>query len=119
TVLVVEDEGQVRRLACSVLRNAGYHVLEAQDADEALRLRKTSKVPIDLLLTDVVMPKMSGRELAERIAALGTPIKVLYMSGYTDDAVLRHGVSGSGAAFLQKPLTPGKLTRKVREVLDE
>jgi two-component system, cell cycle sensor histidine kinase and response regulator CckA len=119
TVLVVEDESQVRRLACSVLRNAGYHVLEAQDADEALRLRNTSKAPVDLLLTDVVMPKMSGRELAERIAALGAPIKVLYMSGYTDDAVLRHGVSGSGAAFLQKPLTPGMLTRKVREVLDD
>jgi two-component system cell cycle sensor histidine kinase/response regulator CckA len=118
TVLVVEDEQQVRRLACSVLRHAGYHVIEAEDAEEALRLCKAGRSEFDLLLTDVVMPKMSGRELAERIAALGHPIKVLFMSGYTDDAVLRHGVRDTGAAFLQKPLTPGSLTRKVREVLD-
>jgi two-component system, cell cycle sensor histidine kinase and response regulator CckA len=118
TVLVVEDERQVRRLACSVLRNAGYHVVEAEDAEEALRLCKAGKSQFELLLTDVVMPKMSGRELAERISALGYPIKVLFMSGYTDDAMLRHGVRDSGAAFLQKPLTPGNLTRKVREVLD-
>jgi signal transduction histidine kinase len=116
TVLVVEDEAQVRKLACSILQRAGYHVLEADDAQDALRLGEA--VPIDLLITDVVMPKMSGRVLAERLLALRPAVKVLFMSGYTDDAVLRHGVVESGAAFLQKPLTPATLTRKVREVLD-
>jgi CheY-like chemotaxis protein len=118
TVLVVEDDGHVRKLACSVLDGAGYHVIEAEHAEEALRLCDELKGPLHLLLTDVVMPKMSGRALAERVVALQPKIKVLFMSGYTDDAVLRHGVGDMGAAFLQKPLTPNNLTRKVREVLD-
>jgi signal transduction histidine kinase/CheY-like chemotaxis protein len=118
TLLVVEDEGQVRKLACSVLRKAGYRVIEAEDAEDALRMCTASTPAIDLLLTDVVMPKMSGRILAEHIVAVRPSIKVLFMSGYTDDAVLRHGVLDSGAAFLQKPLTPSNLTRKVREILD-
>ncbi|HEX6244855.1 MAG TPA: ATP-binding protein [Polyangiales bacterium] len=119
TVLVVEDDAHVRKLACNVLEAAGYHVHEAQDADEALSLFEGSIAELDLLLTDVVMPKTSGRALAERVLLLRPGVKVLFMSGYTDDAVLRHGVAELGAAFLQKPLTPTNLTRKVREVLDQ
>jgi signal transduction histidine kinase len=118
TVLLVEDDPQVRRLACTVLRRAGYDVVEASAPEDALRWSTISDRRLHLLLTDVVMPKMSGRVLAEELAKRIAKLKVLYMSGYTDDAVLRHGIVESGAAFLQKPLTPATLLRKVREVLD-
>jgi signal transduction histidine kinase len=119
SILLVEDDPQVRRLACAVLRRAGYDVIEASAPEDALRWSAVSERRLHLLLTDVVMPKMSGRVLAEQLCKRIARLKVLYMSGYTDDAVLRHGIVESGAAFLQKPLTPASLLRKVREVLDE
>ncbi len=118
TILLVEDEDQVRVLARDVLRRHGYVVLDAASAGEALLVCEQHEAPIDLLLADVVLPRMNGRLLAERIATLRPAIKVLLMSGYTDDAVLLRGVLDSDLAFLQKPLTPTSLARKVREVLD-
>jgi CheY-like chemotaxis protein len=119
TILLVEDEDQVRVLACTVLRRYGYEVLEAQNAGEAFLLCEQHAGQVHLLLTDVVMPRMSGRQLAERLAPLRPGLKILYMSGYTDDAMLQHGLSDPGVAFLQKPITPSILVAKVREVLDE
>jgi two-component system cell cycle sensor histidine kinase/response regulator CckA len=119
TILLVEDEGQVRTIVMSILRKQGYHVIPAQHAGEALLLCEGRSGTIDLLLTDVVMPQMSGPELAKRLLASRPEMKVLCMSGYTDDSIVRHGVLESGVAFLQKPVTPGSLARKVREVLDQ
>ncbi len=118
TILLVEDEEGVRELARDILRTSGYTVLEARNGPEALLLCERHQGPLDMLLTDVVMPRMSGRELAERLAPLRPDLSVLYMSGYTDDAVIRHGVLGAGTAFLQKPFTPAALVLRVRETLD-
>ena len=118
TVLLVEDEEGVRVLARTILQKFGYHVLEAQNPGDALLLCEQHASSIDLLLTDVVMPRTSGRKLAERLLLLRPGMKVLFMSGYTDDAVVRHGIQDSTIAFLQKPITPDLLARKVREVLD-
>ena len=117
-VLVVEDDAAVRPLVSGLLGAHGYKVLIAPGPEEALRICADHKETIDLLLTDLVMPKMSGRQLAERLVSLRPKLKVLYMSGYTDDAIVHHGVLEKGTAFLQKPFTPGALARKVREVLD-
>jgi PAS domain S-box-containing protein len=118
TILLVEDEVQVRMVARNILQRHGYCVIEAASAEDALALCAHDGA-IDLLLTDVVMPHMSGPELAKRIAQLRPLTKVLFMSGYTDDAVVRHGVLTSQIALLQKPLSPTTLADKVREVLDK
>jgi PAS domain S-box-containing protein len=119
TILVCEDEEQVRGIVQSILRRQGYRVIPAQHPGEALLLCEQFPEPIDLLLTDVVMPEMSGPELARRLAGARPAMKVLCMSGYTDDSIVRHGVLESGVAFLQKPITPAALATKVREVLDD
>ncbi len=119
TVLLVEDEGEVRTLVRRGLENSGYTVLEAAQGEEALQVSAQYQGPIHLLLTDVVMPGMSGRELAQRLTPLRHEMKVLYMSGYADDAILRYGVLASGAAFLWKPFTADAVAQKVREVLGE
>jgi CheY-like chemotaxis protein len=101
-----------------VLRNSGYTVLEANNGAEALQLYGHQNGSIQLLLTDVVMPGMNGRMLADRLQAAQPGLKVIYMSGYTDDAIIHHGVLDAGAAFIQKPFTTENLVRKVREALD-
>jgi len=119
TILLVEDEAGVRALILEVLTERGYTVLEACNGDEALRLCEQRSSPIHLLLTDVVMPGgMNGRELAEQLTSLHPELKVLYMSGYTDEAIIHHGVLDRGTIFLQKPFTPDALERKAREVLE-
>lgn len=101
------------------LRNRGYTVLEARGGDEALLICRQQEGPIDLMLTDVVMPGMSCRELAERLTSLRPETRVLYMSGYTDDTIVNQGVLEKGVDFIQKPFTLVGLARKVREVLDK
>lgn len=118
TILVVEDEEVVRNLACEILQMNGYTVLEAADANEALLKYEQHEGAIHLMITDVVMPSISGRELAEHLTPSRPEMKVLYMSGYTDDAIVHHGVLDAGTAFLQKPFTPDALARKAREILD-
>jgi CheY-like chemotaxis protein len=119
TILLVEDAELVRNLARQVLEGAGYRVLEAASAEAAIDLCERSNGDrIDLLLTDVVMPGMSGNEMSRILLSKQPGMPVLYMSGYTDDAIVQHGVLEAGINFLQKPFTPGALALKVREVLD-
>ena len=118
TVLLVEDHDGLRALVRKVLGRYGYTVLEAANGDEALQICERHQGAIHLLLTDVVMPGMSGPGLADRLAPLHPAMKALYTSGYTDDAIVRHGVLAAGTAFLQKPYTIEALARKVRDVLD-
>jgi len=114
----VEDEARVRKLIVGVLASQGYTVVEATRGEEALRLCKARRGAIDLAVLDVVMPEMSGPDLAREIAPSCPGMRLLYISGYTDEAVLHHGIPQSGVAFLQKPFLPDALLRKVREVLD-
>ncbi len=118
TVLLVEDEEIVRRMAHEILLMNGYQVLESSHGAEALDTCRQHSGPIHLMLTDVVMPQMSGRELAEHAASLRPDMRVLYMSGYTDDSIVHHGVLDEGMAFIEKPFTPNSLARKVRAALD-
>jgi signal transduction histidine kinase/CheY-like chemotaxis protein len=117
TVLLVEDEESVRELVRLTLASRGYKVLEAENGEGGLRIAETCKEPIDILITDVVMPGIGGRELAKKLLALRPGISVLYLSGYTEDAVITHGALAPGTAFLQKPFTLQSLAEKVREVL--
>ncbi len=119
TILLVEDEADVRELAAFALESYGYTVLAATNGSNAIEVLKRFNSRIDLLVTDVVMPLMSGRELSDKLLAERPDLMVLFVSGYTDDAVVRHGVLQAQTAFLQKPYTPGTLARKVRSVLDQ
>ncbi|HET9853911.1 MAG TPA: GAF domain-containing protein [Methylomirabilota bacterium] len=118
TILLVEDESDVRALAREVLERQGYTVLEASDGAQAVGVYEKEGNRIDLILTDVVMPRMSGREMVDRVRATRPDMRVLYMSGYTGDAIVRHGVIDAGMLLLGKPFTPGALITKIREVLD-
>jgi len=118
TVLVAEDEWAVRGIALRVLKELGYTVLGAANGTEALRVALAQGKKLDLLLTDVIMPEMNGKALAERLTVLWPGLKVLFVSGYTDETIARQGILDEGRAFLPKPFSPEVLARKVREVLD-
>jgi PAS domain S-box-containing protein len=118
TILLVEDEEAVKALASQILQKQGYSVLATTCAEDALRISERHKGTIHLLLTDVVMPQISGRKVAELLAPRRPKMKVLYMSGYTDNAIVHHGILDADTAFLQKPFTPEALAFKVRKVLD-
>src|SRR5262249_18489983 len=119
TILVVEDDDPLRGVIRGVLRRRGYDVLEARDAQEALDVCRRHPGVIALLLTDVVMPRMSGPELARRAIEHRPRMRVLCMSGYTDDRIAPHGVSGEEIPCLKKPFTPASLSARIREVLDD
>ena len=119
TILLAEDEEPVRRLSTRLLKRAGYNVLEARDGLEALTLAEYHRGKIDLLLTDVVMPGPSGKILAEELVVKRPGVKVVYMSGYTDNAIVHHGVLQEGVTFIQKPFTAEELLQTIRRVLDE
>jgi DNA-binding NtrC family response regulator len=119
TILLAEDEEMVRNLARESLKMHGYTVLEAANAGEALLICQQYKGRIDLLLTDVVMPRVSGRELAEQLVGLRPDMRVLYMSGYPDQAIVHHGILDEAIAFIGKPFTPDALALKVVEVLQQ
>jgi CheY-like chemotaxis protein len=119
TILVVEDQEEVRKLAVRILQRQGYTVLDTPDGDSALVICEERKEPIHLILTDVIMPGMSGRQLVDRCRQIRQDFKVLYMSGYTDNAIVQHGVLVEGINYIQKPFTVDALARKVREVLDK
>jgi CheY-like chemotaxis protein len=119
TILLVEDETVVRQLVAEILESSGYTVMQAGDGPSALELLRRHSGTLDLLLTDVVMPGMSGPEVAQAVTSMRPGTQVLYTSGYTDSAIGHHGVLEPGIAFLQKPFSANDLTRKVRVLLDE
>ncbi|GAH16258.1 unnamed protein product, partial [marine sediment metagenome] len=120
TILLVEDEESLRKLAFKILDKYGYFVIEATDGMDALEIVNREDHPaIDLLLTDVIMPKMGGKELSEKLLLKYPKAKVLYISGYTDNAIVNHGVLDEGVSLLQKPFSAQSLTQKVRDLLDK
>src|SRR6185295_9448657 len=118
TVLLVEDEEMVRNLTRELLEESGYIVLEANGGEQAVTIFNERKEAIDLLITDVVMPKMSGKDVADRLRKVHPETAVLFMSGYTDEAIVHHGIVDSHIAFIQKPFSENALAQKVRDVLD-
>jgi CheY-like chemotaxis protein len=118
SILLVEDDALLRSLLRDTLRDSGYSIMAAGDGNEALRLVAQHRRPLDLIVTDVVMPDMGGRQMVEQLVTTFPRARVLYLSGYTDDAVVRHGILHDQVPFLQKPFTAAALRRKVREVLD-
>jgi CheY-like chemotaxis protein len=119
TILIVEDDDTLRKFAQNALQQHGYKVLDAENGEDALRVSQEHEGPIHLLLTDVVMPRMGGKEAADRLQPLYPQMKVIYMSEYTDNAIIHHGVLAPGLNFLEKPFSPEGLARKVREMLDQ
>jgi CheY-like chemotaxis protein len=119
TVLVVEDQAEARSVMREMLSRRGYTVLEASNGPDAVEKSRQHPGPIDLMLTDVVMPGLSGRGVAEVLQSERPGIRVIYMSGYTDEAIVHHGILESGLAFIQKPFTSDAFLRKIREVLDK
>jgi CheY-like chemotaxis protein len=119
TILSVEDDEAVRTITRRMLEKRGYRILSADSGEEALRIAAEYPAPISLLITDVIMPEMSGGTLAERLQSILPGLNVLYVSGYTDEAIAHHGVPAEGVHFLQKPFTADALARKVRQILDE
>ncbi len=119
TIMVVEDDDAVRRLVRDTLEKHGYRLLVAASGPEALSIAERFDRPIDLLITDVVMPQMSGRQLAERLKAVRPDTQILFISGYTESAIVQTGAQGDENSFLQKPFTPSTLSRTVRELLDK
>ena len=117
TILLAEDDDGVRRVTHRALENYGYKVLIASNGEEAVRIFNANKDSIDLLLTDVIMPLMSGRELADKLLIENPSLKVLYFSGYTDDSIVQHGVLDEGMEFLQKPYTHVELAKKVKSIV--
>jgi CheY-like chemotaxis protein len=115
----VEDDEKVRKLALQILERLGYKVLEASEGNEALAIYEKHRDLIHLMVTDVIMPKMNGREVTHRLMSFHPEMKALYMSGYADDVVLHHGILEKGMNYIQKPFTMEGLARKVREVLDK
>jgi two-component system, cell cycle sensor histidine kinase and response regulator CckA len=118
TILIVDDSAAMRRLASEILKRAGYRTLVAADAAEALQICESHAEPIELLLSDVMMPGMNGRELADRARAVRSNMKVLLMSGHTEDVLAEQGAHDPSLSFLQKPITPRALAAKVKEVLE-
>ncbi len=118
TILVVEDEYLVRELVCDTLRSNGYTVFEASNGKQAIKIFETSRDQIDLILTDVIMPEMSGRKLVQELTKNSPDILAVYMSGYTDDAIIKHGVLEPGMEYIQKPFSPAALTRKLNEIFE-
>jgi CheY-like chemotaxis protein len=119
TVLVVEDDGSVREVAVNILRMQGYKVLEATGGEEALIICEKEKNPIHLILTDILMPHMTGPQLIRQLKQVRQDLKVLYMTGYTDESVVHQGILEKGVKLIHKPFTIKKMARKVREVLDK
>ena len=118
TILLVEDEVPLRQMLQETLTNAGYHVLEANDGTDAIRKWEKQADSIDLLLTDVVMPLVNGRQLARHVTSVAPQMRVIYMSGYADDVIAYHGILDEATTLVQKPFSPSALLLKLREVLD-